>query len=636
MIEIFGSTQGVLLVIAGIAIVIFVHELGHFIAARRYAVKVEVFSIGFGPALWKRKKGDTEYRIALVPLGGFVKLAGEHISESTPAKPSRDDEFLSKPPLTRVKIFTSGALMNFLIAFPLCVISYLIGINFYSPLVGEMAHGSSEWHSSLQKGDIILSIINPEKDIEYPVRSNNDYRREVIRCPKGTPLKLKVNRNGKEVIIDIIAQGSQGMGVLPPNNIVKKVNHGSAAEKAGLKKNDRIIMVAGEFVSSANDISYIIHKRPSLPTEIKICRGNTEQIMSVTPTAKRLKEPDDYDLEIDGIIPAIIGEVRKDSPGASGGLQKQDRIIAIDNIPIRSWNKFTDVIKASAGKGIKLTVLRKNLTGTEETIFLHLLVGSEHSGKGFIGVTPSGSNEIGEVKTNSPLSDAEFSYGNKIIKASGWTKKGKLIERDIINLMQLKEIVKETKDSEIEVTIISARLSLISGRDENSAEPVTKTVKVIPKKIEQIGELGIEFKYETVTVKFPLLAAIQAGTTEVLDLVVLTFQIMEKLIIGEEPLSGLTGPVGIIQITYVMAREGLSNFLWLLALISVNLAILNLLPIPILDGGGILFCLIEKFKGSPVNIKVQAIAQYIGLFLLLSLITWVTVHDVFSKILKLI
>ena len=76
-----------------------------------------------------------------------------------------------------------------------------------------------------------------------------------------------------------------------------------------------------------------------------------------------------------------------------------------------------------------------------------------------------------------------------------------------------------------------------------------------------------------------------------------------------------------------MARDGVSNFLWLLSLISISLAIFNVFPIPVLDGGGILFCLIEKIKGSPLSLKVQVIAQNAGLFLLLSLVVWVTVND---------
>ncbi|MFH1232050.1 MAG: site-2 protease family protein, partial [Planctomycetota bacterium] len=210
-----------------------------------------------------------------------------------------------------------------------------------------------------------------------------------------------------------------------------------------------------------------------------------------------------------------------------------------------------------------------------------------------------------------------LSYGDKIIKATGETEKGKILESTISELSQLQDIANQTRGNPIEITVI-----------KNLPDSITKTIQVTPKQISEIGTLGIGLTFKTVLTKYPLGAAIVEGSKETLDLSLLTFQIIKQLFKGQEPLSGLAGPIGIIQIIYRTTHEGISLFLWLLALISINLAVLNILPIPVLDGGGILFCLIEKIKGSPVSLKIQVIAQYIGLFLLLSMVVFTSINDI--------
>ncbi|MFH1231323.1 MAG: RIP metalloprotease RseP, partial [Planctomycetota bacterium] len=453
MAEFFSTTQGIIMVIFGLGIIIFIHELGHFLVAKRSGIRVEIFSIGFGPAIWKTKKGDTEYRLSILPLGGFVKLAGDNIA--SPDIKNLPDEFISKPPLTRAKVFIAGALMNFILAFPLCIISYLIGINLMAPSVGEIQRGSSEWNSSLQKGDIILSIIKSSADgneIEYPIKNHNDYRREIVRISTGTPLKLKVKRDEKEMMIDIVANGSAGLGVFPLSNVIKSIQPGSAAEKAGLKPNDEILEVNGESTSSAGEISSIISQRTGLPTPMKIRSPNGE-IKNITaiPAKKELTKSQ-YNIGSDGIMPVIIAEARKDRPAANAGIQKGDRIVTVNNSPIKSWNKFTEIIKASAGKNLELTILRENKPSASEAITRMVSVASDPAGRGDIGVVPSITNEIGETKDNSSLSDIGLSYGDKIIKATGETEKGKILESTISELSQLQDIANQTRGNPIEIT----------------------------------------------------------------------------------------------------------------------------------------------------------------------------------------
>lgn len=619
---ILSTTQGIIMVLLGLGIIIFLHELGHFIVARRSGIRIEIFSIGFGPPLWKIKRDGTEYRISLIPLGGFVKPAGEFMS--SPDTKGMPDEMSSKPPLTRAKVLVAGALMNFLFAFPFCIIAYFIGINLMAPSVADIRHGSSEWQSSIQKGDTLVSIIKTSKDgkeIELPIKNHNDYRREIIRLPVGTPIKIKVNRNGQEMLVDIIANGSTAIGIQPYSNIIQSVQKDSAAQKAGIQPGDEIMEVNGEFTTSAQDISSIISPRPSLSTPIKVRKSNGEiKTITATPAAVKLSEPF-YDLGISGIMPVIVSEVRQDSPAEKAGLLKGDRITAINSTPVKSWNKFIEIIKSSAGKELTLTLSREDISPTD--ISTVILVASDPAGRGFVGAVSSNTNEIGEVKENSPLVNLELSSGDKIIRASAKDKKGASLEKTISTFAQLQEFTGKTQDSPIEITVV-----------KNLPVPVTRTFTVTPNRISERGELGIGLKLKTVESNYSLKNAIIEGAKETLDLGLLTFQMIKKLFQGEESVKGLAGPIGIIQVSYYMAREGAGDFLWLLALISINLAILNLLPIPVLDGGTIVFCFIEMIKGSPVSIKAQAIAQYTGLFLLLLLVAFTFINDI-QRILNL-
>jgi regulator of sigma E protease len=508
--------------------------------------------------------------------------------------------------------------MNFVFAFPFCIIAYLAGINVMEPSVADITYGSSEWQSSLQKGDLIRAVIktNPHgKIVEIPIRSHNDYRREIIRLPVGTNIKLKAIRNNQEILIGITANGSKAIGIYPFSNIIQTVQKDSPAYKAGLEPGDEILEIKGEFTASAQDITSAISTRIGSLTPIKIRKASGEiKTLTVIPGAVKLTKPY-YDLGLSGITPAIISDVRKDSPAEKANLQKGDRIIEVDTVPVKSWNKFIDIIKLSAGKKIILTISRGTITST--TLSTPIVVASDPAGRGFIGALASNTNEIGAAKKDSPLAGLGLAYGDRIIKATTKTQKNVPVEKKIATITQLQELAEKMKESPIDILVA-----------KNSEPPLIITFTVTPTKISERADLGIGLKLKSIKSSYPLKEAIIKGTRETLDLGLLTYQMMKKLFQGEESVTGLAGPIGIIRVSYYMAREGVGDFLWLLALISINLAILNLLPIPILDGGTIVFCFIEKIKGSPVGFKVQAIAQYIGITILLTLVALTTVNDI--------
>ena len=149
-----------------LGVLVFVHELGHFMAARRLGVRVLVFSLGFGPKLLKFQRGDTEYCVSAIPLGGYVKMAGENPDEARTGSP---DEFLSRTKWERFQILIMGPVMNIILAVVVMavVLAQRAEVPIYQdepPIVGSVAAGSPAEQSGIQRGDRILTVSGDELD----------------------------------------------------------------------------------------------------------------------------------------------------------------------------------------------------------------------------------------------------------------------------------------------------------------------------------------------------------------------------------------------------------------------------------------------------------------------------------------
>ncbi|MCV6608438.1 MAG: RIP metalloprotease RseP, partial [Campylobacterales bacterium] len=165
--------MGLLTSLLVLSFLIFVHELGHFLAARYFGIHVEVFSIGFGKKVYKKVVGKTEYALSAIPLGGYVKMKGQE--DLDPLTQSNDDDsYNSKHPFQRIVVLLAGPFANFLTAFVLYVIVAMNGFMVLSPTIGKTIEDSPAFHAGLQKGDIILDInrikINEWKDVSKAVK----------------------------------------------------------------------------------------------------------------------------------------------------------------------------------------------------------------------------------------------------------------------------------------------------------------------------------------------------------------------------------------------------------------------------------------------------------------------------------
>ena len=255
-------------IIIALGILILVHESGHFLAAKMTGVKVEKFSIGFGSPIFSITRGETEYCISAIPLGGFVKMKGEISSENNEFD---GDEFMAKTWLQRVFIAFNGPFFNLILAFILFIFSFFVGRTYEDqlPLVGKI---NNIGITQIQKGDEILAVdeveISSWSEI-YKISSKS----------KNNEIKLKLSRNKEILTVNI------------PNNdptiwykdiyafapaIVGDVISGLPAYQAGLKKGDRILAINGVEINDWYEMRDLIVNNPKNVISIKIERDGNE------------------------------------------------------------------------------------------------------------------------------------------------------------------------------------------------------------------------------------------------------------------------------------------------------------------------------------------------------------------------
>jgi regulator of sigma E protease len=280
-----------------LGVLVFVHELGHFLAAKRVGVRVLKFQLGFNPTVFSFKRGETEYSIGALPLGGYVKMAGESPEDVERDEHGRavrrSDEFLSKSKWERFQVLIMGPTMNILLALVLTAIVLYRGAEVPAyqdqpPVVGVVAAGSPAAKADIRPGDRILSVADRNVDTweQFFIAIGSRPNREV---------SLTLIRDGREIARKVtpVAPAGQSrfeigdIGVLP--NVhphVRSISPGEPAEKAGIKAGDVVLAVNGEPITFASQLKEAIAKRPEQQIALSILRDGAPQTITATP-AKR-------------------------------------------------------------------------------------------------------------------------------------------------------------------------------------------------------------------------------------------------------------------------------------------------------------------------------------------------------------
>jgi regulator of sigma E protease len=269
-----------------IGVLVFVHELGHFMAARRIGVRVLTFSLGFGPKLLKFTRGDTEYCVSAIPLGGYVKMAGENPDDQ---RTGSEDEFLSKTKWERFQVLIMGPAMNVILAIVVMTFVLYQGAEVPSyeteqPVVGTVVEGSAAERVGIQVGDRIVRVadraVETWEDVFLAVMPRADKEIEVVVQNAAGERTLKVTPDSQTSF----EMGDLGVGpTMRPQ--IRAVTSGEPADLAGIQVGDVVEELEGDVLSS-NELVERINAHPGESLRLTVRRGERRQDIFVTPALK--------------------------------------------------------------------------------------------------------------------------------------------------------------------------------------------------------------------------------------------------------------------------------------------------------------------------------------------------------------
>jgi len=534
---------------------IFIHELGHFVVAKLLGVKVVRFSVGFGPRLFGFMRGETEYRIAVLPLGGYVKMAGDEPgAEIAPEDQGRG--FLEQAPWKRLVIALAGPAANLL--FPgLVLLAFVVAENgrmVPAPVVGMVAPGSPAAEAGLRPGDRILAVA-PPGHAAVAVRTHDDVRK-LVSPHAGEPLTLTVERDGRE---------------LPPLRIVP-----ATFEETNPVETTRRGLIGVGFSYTA----------------------------------------------------AVVAPPRA---GAAGGVEAFDLVVSAGGKPVHHMAELDRALDAAACKPLDLTVLRErplalpgaSLADWQPVTVLAVPTCDAAGARTLLAADDELSTFVASVTPGSPAERAGLRRGDAILSVNGAPVRN---YRDVNAAGRAFQAGRT-----VELALLDGRTVALSPVEESYVDELTR---------ESRRRLVIGFHPGRRSPVDPAWLAVphvrmERGVSEVIALSVeqltavirLTVVGISRIATGEISFRTVGGPIMLFQIASDAAEEGLGSFFFQMALISVNLGLMNLLPIPVLDGGHIAQALVEAVTRRPLSTRAREIANVVGLVLLFTLMILVTKND---------
>ena len=645
----------VLYVALGLGFVIFVHELGHFAVAKWCNVKVERFSIGFGPVLWSKLWGETQYALSLIPFGGYVKMLGQ--DDADPSQLADDDvrsdprSYTSKPVGQRMAIISAGVIMNIIFGALFFVIAFMNGIQIRPPLIGFVGTATPAWNAGLRTGDKIEKI-NGKR-----VHRFSDIQQGVALS--GGPLKLQVQRGDLE--FDVVVEPETGgmipmIGIAPATSLTLletspdlpvPVASGTpaAAAKPPVQAGDTIVQVDGLDVPDYLQLQTLMAERRDKTVELTIERGTERIKTKVGPNQVRTL----------GLRMAIgpITAIQAQSPASRSQLRLDDRIthvisdqgqreVGIDLNPL----EVPEYLAGLHGQQIRLMVKRNTAGGDPESVEVPIVPENragwlERPGAGdtplsvpalgiafhvlphVLKVDP-GSPAAGKIGALDAIKRAElvlpegqpadFSIDRKIAVVFS-DKKG-----DAQNWAYLFWLMQEFPARKVSLTVSS----------QGAGEERTVLLAPVPAPDWFIPTRGFALQpLVQIQRADDIGEALSLGLRHTVDSMTMIYLTLRSLANRQISPKAMHGPLGIAGAAFQTAKEGIADFLVFLGFLSVNLAVLNFLPIPVLDGGHMVFLIWEVIRGKPPSERVMIGATYVGFAFVLSLMVWVIYLDLF-------
>jgi len=348
--------------------------------------------------------------------------------------------------------------------------------------------------------------------------------------------------------------------------------------------------------------------------------------------------------------PAAVGWVVDGSPGQKAGFQVGDTILGIQNQEVPDWQEALIRFAANVDHPLQVEVLR----GGEKVMieFTPLSTGWGSPDTGLIQTMPPA---VGALEPGSPADQAGLEEGDLVTALDGqpiqhWEQMSGVI-RAHPGARMLLGFQRDGETRTVEITPLAVRLErqpsalgkAIRAVLEKAGQifrPILEKLgvdakdetKAAAEEVPVVGQIGIRYLTPTVVVRYGLGESLKNGVTHIGEIVALTFEVLGKLVTGNLSPKTLGGPIIIAKMTGDAARHGLSSLLSFMALLSIQLGILNLLPIPVLDGGHVLFLCLEAVLRKPVSLRIRDIAQQAGFVLLMVFIVYISFNDVMRLI----
>ncbi|MDH3521585.1 MAG: RIP metalloprotease RseP [Myxococcales bacterium] len=525
-----------------LSVLIFVHELGHFIVAKACGVRVLKFSLGFGPPVgvgrfrlrWVR--GHTEYVVAWFPIGGFVKMLGENLDETNdPALMAHPEETLThKPTWQKLAIVFAGPVMNLLLPVAVFIVTLAIGVPRPMPTIGTVEPESPAARAGLRPGDVIAAIAGEPvrwwSDFEDVVRARPDQRVPVAyeRAGQVRNATLEIGeRSSFDEFGGALQVGWIGAEHSRLSAVVGVPAADSAAARAGLRSGDVIEAVDGVAVEDWQGVA-AAYAAAEAAAALRVRRGGAEDEAGTL----EIRVPALGDLAALGLVPAsvLIASVEPGSPAERAGLRPKDLILSVDGAPVGSFASFAETVRTSEGRALDLVLARDGER-------LRVSIAPE--------LAPLDVTGLG-------IEEPRYRVG------------------------------------------IGAEVPSLVGALRTDREP--NPLVALPRAVGMTFEITHTF-----------------------------LRGLGKLITGQVSRRQVAGPIGIAEIAGNAFEAGWETYLSIMVLISINLGILNLLPIPILDGGQAVIFAIEGIRRSPLSLRTREIFQQVGftvLVLLMGLAFW--------------
>ncbi len=512
--------QTVLIFIVFLGPLIFFHELGHFLFAKFFKVRVDVFSIGFGPKIFKYKYGETEYALSVIPFGGYVKMFGDDpnkIEEITDAE--KKFSFLHKSKLERFVIVFGGPLANFILAFGIFYLLFLFGEKVPEIRFGHIQNGSIFYGKQIHAGDALKKI--NESEVFGPAEIDID--------PDTIVSTITVERDEQMVVLPIAMKGGIFVEELMkyPPLLRKPIFVNGQGEKFALSaKPDE-----QTWETSLEELSYFtgtqkLYLFSAKGNDAFSISRNSEKSLEISMDGSRrfeeiLFQQGYYPLDL------LIRSVTTDSPAVKSGVTNGDIIVSVDGKNIYGFEELRETLQQTNGLSVDIGIIRQ----------------------------------------------------------------GKLESYKVIPTVQ----------------DVDGKSTKLIG--------VLSSLEYLQGKMVFTGSRGL-FK------SFPM--AIERTWSTMVKV----FSGFKRLVTTSDAFKKVGGPIAIAQVAVGSFNTGISYFFQIMALISVNLGILNLLPIPVLDGGHIFFLGIELVNNGPLSRRKMEIAQQVGLSFLLLLMVFAIFNDV--------